>query len=874
MLRKKGLRSSLLGLVLVVFLVAYVVACGPQNQNSTPKVAGGGFATSADIEQTSDTQIVLTIKPSPAQERQNNLYWNGFINNVMLRPESYTLTRVDITPEVVYTIVNVKLKGERTKYTIQSRQMLVKGNYKLRVNYGNYGDPKDYAFSVLGKTFTPGAEGNYIPFTKVVKKYPNGVIVTIDDAEIGSPSTVVMRVSYPGKISQAPTNPAYQAIESAFTGSAFSNSESLYVEKNSSGNYTEQTGTKLFSISPDIKGAKVLAGTHGGIRTVVLAGFTSTSSDIPDIEPTRTHFEEKILVDATDATYVSYSSVVYLQDLPVKDQVYKVSFKAADGTVYSSGSFMPRFAFTSGILQAYLNPASSSPCFISPTFNQVKCFGDNEYGQIGLSSDLTSLPVYNTDFLPFANSADKIFAIASNGYAGCGVFNLSNDRSTSNVRCWGTNWLGVLGTGNKSVGPLKGMTLLPGFNANQFSRTTRNVGNVQTEAGDLVSGQSILANKRYFCTVKFPNTVYCWGNTIIPNSLTNSATRTSDTYTPFAITKTLYDSSDRPLQLLDYQIGDNPDDCFTYTTDQGATTRLACLSMNAFNNSIYYGTASGRKNHNHYVSVNGSETLFEARENPDYTGTSSGTNLPDHFVNVDFYGAGDQAQQNFVRSASATPVKVSVGEKGACLVAKNGSATNLSDATMVPNVFCWGSNDNGQFGNRDIFSSTNSQTQAQIASSLRLGTDPHNLYPAIQKPVLDVYASAGFVCVIVQGFQLHCVGSPRDGAFTNPASNARVFLQQYCYPSDLDKNVGGACITDYRASMFDFGTGVEVIRIAKGDSILCADLRYKVEGEYSYAVKCWGLFSLTQHRLYSKPSYTTSTYPKLVHPMYYPVIRW
>lgn len=79
--------------------------------------------------------------------------------------------------------------------------------------------------------------------------------------------------------------------------------------------------------------------------------------------------------------------------------------------------------------------------------NQMKCFGENDFGELGLglpTGDFGLLPSDMGDSLPFINFGRGLFAKSMSSQYGTTCVIMQN----SNVKCWGINTSGALGLGD------------------------------------------------------------------------------------------------------------------------------------------------------------------------------------------------------------------------------------------------------------------------------------------------------------------------------------------------------------------------------------------------------------------------------------------
>ena len=125
------------------------------------------------------------------------------------------------------------------------------------------------------------------------------------------------------------------------------------------------------------------------------------------------------------------------------------------------------------------------------TDGQVKCWGNNTYGQLG-NGRTAAFVAHPTPALVVDAAGSPLTGITSITAAARGQHTCAL-RSDQTVWCWGGNWHGNLGDGSE-------------VNRSFATQVVTAAGNALTGIGDVSAGSA------HTCAKKIDNTVWCWGN--------------------------------------------------------------------------------------------------------------------------------------------------------------------------------------------------------------------------------------------------------------------------------------------------------------------------------------------------------------------------
>ncbi len=415
---------------------------------------------------------------------------NQIINNIYANPKAYTITRTD---GFIKTLkVNSAKFVDRTRYNIVTEEIIEPGSYRLvLVNPSDGKTQVEENFTVnVGDGGGEGIVGNYSDFTPVKTKYPDGVILSIIDAEIGSPSFYNVKFSLPASLANN-NNTVKNAIRS--TGS--------------------------HSISPAVT---------NGVREAIITGYnpadlivTETGGGITrNLRPKFDSYTEQI----DGETYTSTEYLVYLNSLPIKDQVYSITLQTSNvgASSYKSAQFKFRFAFSETNLVAFTSIKAKNICFVTTATGQVKCVGENNHLATGY--DAGSYTESNPYQLSFLTGLSEVSSIAITPFTTCAIRKFNAQRQTSETVCWGSNAKGLLGLNDARTDELSFSDNYGSASAianAQFyaidSSKAREVAPPIGETG--LNARTIISGTNDFCAITVSNFLYCWG----PFSVTYAA---------------------------------------------------------------------------------------------------------------------------------------------------------------------------------------------------------------------------------------------------------------------------------------------------------------------------------------------------------------
>ncbi len=162
------------------------------------------------------------------------------------------------------------------------------------------------------------------------------------------------------------------------------------------------------------------------------------------------------------------------------------------GTLMSA---LPTIDLGTGVIVRVIGAGNQFTCALLSD-GKVKCWGENQYGQLGLGDtndrgDGAGEMGTNLSAIDFGTNKTAT-AIAVGAESACAILNLGE------VKCWGRNNDGELGQGNTT-------DLGDGGTPSIAAAPAVNLGTGKT-------AKSIAAGDEYFCAVLNDNTLKCWGN--------------------------------------------------------------------------------------------------------------------------------------------------------------------------------------------------------------------------------------------------------------------------------------------------------------------------------------------------------------------------
>ncbi len=159
------------------------------------------------------------------------------------------------------------------------------------------------------------------------------------------------------------------------------------------------------------------------------------------------------------------------------------------------GSFLTKVNLGTGLVASKVAVGYQHACAIVTT-GQVKCWGRNQFGQLGLEDTVNrNTQPQMGDALPFVNlgSGRTAKEIATGYYHTCAI--LDNDL----VKCWGRNQCGQLGYGNTTT---RGNNSTSGAMGNSLG---------YVDLGTSKTAKQIALGSDFSCAILNDDRIKCWG---------------------------------------------------------------------------------------------------------------------------------------------------------------------------------------------------------------------------------------------------------------------------------------------------------------------------------------------------------------------------
>jgi alpha-tubulin suppressor-like RCC1 family protein len=133
------------------------------------------------------------------------------------------------------------------------------------------------------------------------------------------------------------------------------------------------------------------------------------------------------------------------------------------------------------------------------TTGKAYCWGNNEYGQLGIGSITPPGPPNDQTSFPIAVIGTQAFSTISTGYNHTCALS-----TTGQAYCWGSNFQNELGNNNTTLSSTPVAVLAP-------------------QGGSTLSFSSVYTGVEYSCGLTTTSDVYCWGSNYLGNVGNNSA---------------------------------------------------------------------------------------------------------------------------------------------------------------------------------------------------------------------------------------------------------------------------------------------------------------------------------------------------------------
>ncbi len=521
--------NNIFNLCVLGFIAILMLSCQPEKKSNALRSSDLIAYKNPNIAKIGSKQIDLKYN-SDVLEKYSEVQVGSFIKTIFTNPKAYTITKVDSETTEPLAIDKVEFVS-RTNYIIYTNKEIETGLYNLDLkDYGANLTLIDENFAALDTDSDQGPSdeeaGNYYEFIPVVKTHSDGVKISVIDAEIGAPSFYNIKVSVPTSF-PAETNALKVLLNEKLNHALVNHS------------------------NPAV-----------AVRETVLTGFGKVSEITKETEPVYDFYDE--VIDGNK--YVSIEYLIYLNSMPERDKDYNITINTGSIGLglYDSGDFKFRFAFSKVLLKIFTNLKAPITCFLTATSGKVKCVGSNKYLATGY--DTGSYSDTNPYNLSFVKGIEGVSSMAMNEYSTCVIMNQQDNLQKSKTKCWGTNYLGLLGTGSKKTAKpsrLYNQTATAGDN---FQVAFPNEATELAFIGGNTTNylKSITSATNDFCGRGFDNLLYCWG------PLVNSfGSNFPDITVPNVIN--LKSGNFGVKRLADLAMGNNPTFCANADLEFGTT---------------------------------------------------------------------------------------------------------------------------------------------------------------------------------------------------------------------------------------------------------------------------------------------------------------
>ena len=344
--------------------------------------------------------------------------------------------------------------------------------------------------------------------------------------------------------------------------------------------------------------------------------------------------------------------------------------------------------------------------------NNVYCWGNNIYGQLGNNSFVNSdIPVAVTTSGILSGKTAKELSVGAYGQSACII------ASDNSVYCWGSNASGALGN-----------------NSTTNSSVAVRVVNTGALSGKTV--QSLASGYNHTCVVASDNNAYCWGDNGFGALGNNSST---DSLVPVAVTASgaLAGKTIRSIAVANNHAcviaSDNNPYCWGNNTG-GQLGNNSSTSSSVPVAVTISGTLAGKTARS--ITSGGHHTCIVASDN-----------------NLYCWGIGTSGQLgNGTGTSSSVPVAVTISGTLAGKTIRSVNGGNSSTCVVASDnlLYCWGTNTYGQLGNG---STSSSQSAVAVIP----------VYGQSYVPIAHDKGIASGSCFLLADLNAYCWGDGTEG---------------------------------------------------------------------------------------------------------------
>lgn len=350
---------------------------------------------------------------------------------------------------------------------------------------------------------------------------------------------------------------------------------------------------------------------------------------------------------------------------------------------------------------AYVVTSDTHTC-ARKTDSTLWCWGNNQYGQLGLGPDTS--PVQTPALVEaLQTSASRIYLPTSIGTSSARTAFSCSRRSDSSLWCWGNNELGQLGTGD---------------NVNRDRP-------VQIGADTLGTNvHSVGAGAGFACTRKVDGTVWCWGQ--------NESGQLGRGDTTARRTPEQVVSDDLNGTVTQLAAGGS------HACALKADGSLWCWGKNQYGQ-LGLGDTRRRELPERVTTIDEVQVVFAGADHT-CAARADGSLWCWGYNQYGQLGTGDQRGRSL-------PAQLDFADLGAGVTTVSGGATHTCAVKTDGSLWCWGGNQYGQLGTGDREASP---TPMQVA------------FPS-GNTVAQVYAGGSHTCARTSNSALWCWGANDSG---------------------------------------------------------------------------------------------------------------